>query len=142
MLLTDLRESFRSLRKQPRFLAVACLTLGLGIGAVTAIFSVVNGVLLTPLPYPQPDRLVNVWSSAPGVGYDRFGLSPDLFFFYRKHNAVLVNMALSQASRVNLTESGAPEVLNAARTTEAYFATLGVTFARGRAYTTDEDKPQ
>jgi len=80
-LLHDLREGTRSLRKHPRLLIVASLTLALGIGAVTSIFSVVNGVLLTPLPYPQPDRLANVWSSAPGVGYDQFPLSPDLYLF-------------------------------------------------------------
>ena len=62
---TDLRDGARTLRKQPRFLIVASLTLALGIGAVTSIFSVVNGVLFTPLPYPQADRLVNIWSTAP-----------------------------------------------------------------------------
>ena len=61
----DLRGGARSLRKQPRFLVVASLTLALGIAAVTSIFSVVNGVLFTPLGYPHADRLVNVWSSAP-----------------------------------------------------------------------------
>src|ERR671911_566475 len=112
-LIADFRDAVRLLAKQPRFLIVASLTLALGIGAVTSIFSVVNGVLLTPLPYPQPDRLVNVWSSAPGVGYDRFPLSPDLFLFYRKHNAVFADMAVYQGTRANLTESGAPEVLDA-----------------------------
>ena len=112
----DLREAVRLLVKQPRFLVVASLTLALGIGAVTSIFSVVNGVLLTPLPYPQPDRLVNIWSSAPGIGYDRFPVSPDLFFFYRRNNAVFDDMALYQGTRVNLTESGSPEVVDAALT--------------------------
>ena len=105
MLANDLRDAIRGLLKQPRFLIVASLTLALGIGAVTSIFSVVNGVLLTPLPYAQPDRLVNVWSSAPGVGYDELPLSPDLFLFYKKHNSVFDDMALYQASRANLSES-------------------------------------
>ncbi|MBA2302117.1 MAG: ABC transporter permease [Acidobacteria bacterium] len=141
-LVSDLREGIRSLRTQQRFLIVASLTLALGIGAVTAIFSVVNGVLLTPLPYPQPDRLVNLWSTAPGVGYDRFPVSPDLLLFYRKHNTVFENLALYQGSRVNLTESGSPEVVDAALTTHTYFSTLGVGFSRGRSYTEDEDKPE
>ena len=96
ILAADLREAGRTLLKQPRFLIVASLTLALGIGAVTAIFSVVNGVLFTPLPYPHADRLVNIWSTAPGLGYDQFPLSPDLFLFYRRHNQVFEDMALVQ----------------------------------------------
>jgi predicted permease len=141
-IVSDAREGLRTLLKQPRFLIVASLTLALGIGAVTSIFSVVNGVLLTPLPYRQPGRLVNVGSSAPGLGYDRFGLSPDLFLFYRRTNTVFDDMALYQGSRVNLTEAGAPEVVDAATTTHGYFSTLGVTFTRGRAYREDEDRPE
>ena len=141
-ILADLREAIRSLRKQPRFLTVAALTLALGIGAVTAIFSVVNGVLLQPLPYPHADRLVNVWSTAPGLGYDQFPLSPDLFLFYRRHNQVFEDMALMQSRRVNLTESGTPEVIDGLVTTHSYFATLEAGLGRGRAYSPDEDKPE
>ena len=140
MLQNDFRDAARSLRKQPRFLIIASLTLALGIGAVTAIFSVVNGVLFTPLPYPQPDRLVNIWSTAPGIGYDQFPVSPDLYFFYKKHNSVFDDMALYQATRANLTESGAPEVIGAGLTTHSYFSTLGVAFTHGRSYSADEDK--
>lgn len=125
MLLDDLRESARSLRKQPRFLIIASLTLALGVGAVTSIFSVVNGVLFKPLPHPQAERLANIWSTAPAIGYDQFPLSPDLFLFYRKHNTVFEDMALFQPRRANLTESGSPEVVEALVTTHSYFATLG-----------------
>lgn len=137
----DLRYALRTLRTQPRYFIVGSLTLALGIGAVTAIFSVVNGVLLTPLPYPNPDRLVNVWSSAPGIGYDRFPLSPDLFLFFRRHAQSFDDMALFERTRVNLTGSGSPEVLDASVATHTYFSTLGVAFSRGRSYTADEDKP-
>ncbi len=140
MLLDDVRDAIRGLIKQPRFLVVASLTLALGIGAVTAIFSVVNGVLLSPLPYPHADRLVNVWSSAPGLGYNQFPLSPDLFLFYQKHQQVFDDMALIDATRVNLTEGGAPEVVEAAVTTHSYFDTLGAGLSIGRAYTKEEDK--
>src|SRR5215213_10305459 len=140
-ILDDLREAARSLRKQPRFLLIASLTLALGIGAVTAIFSVVNGVLLEPLPYAHADRLVNVWSTAPGLQFDQFPVSPDLFLFYRRNNQVFEDMALFQARRVSITESGPPEVLDGAVTTYSYFDTLGIGFSRGRSYTAAEDKP-
>lgn len=139
-LLEDLRDAVRGLRKQPRFLLVASLTLALGIGAVTAIFSVVNGVLFSPLPYPHAERLANIWSTAPGLGYNQFPLSPDLFLFFSKHNAVFEDVALFNRNRVNLTESGSPEVVDAAIATHTYFSTLGVGFSHGRAYTADEDK--
>jgi predicted permease len=139
MFFDDLRESARTLLKQPRFLITASLTLGLGIGTVTSIFSVVNAVLLTPLPYSHSERLVNVWSTAPGLGYPQFPVSPDLFLFFKRHNHVFDDMALIQNRRANLTDAGTPEVVDASVTTQSYFATLGVPFARGRGYTTEED---
>jgi putative ABC transport system permease protein len=142
ILFDDLREATRALLKQPRFLLVASLTLALGIGAVTAIFSVVNGVLFSPLPYANANRLANIWSTAPGVGYDQFPLSPDLFFFYRRHNSVFEDMALIQPRGANLTETGSPEVVASAVTTHSYFATLGAAFSPGRSYTAEEDKPE
>jgi predicted permease len=137
----DLRDGARALWKQPRFTLVASLTLALGVGAVTAIFSVVNGVLLRPLPLPDADRVVNVWSNAPGLGYDQFPLSPDLYFFYARENAVFDRMAMFRRDRVNLTETGEPEVVESAVTTASYFPTLGVTPAIGRGYRDDEDRP-
>ena len=141
-MIDDFRDAGRSLRKQPRFLIIASLTLALGIGAVTAIFSVVNGVLLEPLPYPHANRLVNIWSTAPGLDFDQFPLSPDLFLFYRKHNQVFEDMALLQTRRVSITESGPPEVVDGAVTTYSYFATLGAGFSHGRSYGAEEDKPE
>jgi hypothetical protein len=118
------------------------LTLALGVAAVTVIFTVVNGVLLKPLPYPQADRLVNVWSSAPGIGYDQFPLSPDLFLFFKKHNSVFEDMAVYQRVRANVTEGGPPEVVDAAVTTHTYFPTLGVPFSKGRPFSAAEDRPE
>jgi len=138
---TDIRGAVRSLRKDLRFTLVASLTLALGVGAVTAIFSVVNGVLLRPLPLPEPDRIVNVWSTAPGLGYDQFALSPDLYYFYARNNTAFDEMAMFQPGRVNLTEQGQPEVVASAVTTANYFSTLGVTPVVGRSYRDDEDRP-
>jgi putative ABC transport system permease protein len=137
----DVREAGRALRKQPRFLLIASLTLALGIGAVTAIFSVVNGVLLKPLPYPDAERLVTIASTAPGLGYDRFPISPDLFLFYQRHSTVFDDMALFQRRRANLTQTGAPEVVDTAVTTHRYFGTLGAAFSRGRPYGASDDRP-
>ncbi len=141
LLAQDLRGATRTLMKEPRFTLVASLTLALGVGAVTSIFSVVNGVLLRPLPLPDPDRVVNVWSTAPGLGYDQFPLSPDLYYFYARNTTVFDQMAMFQRGRVNLTETGAPEVVDSAVTTANYFSTLGVTCTEGRAYREDEDRP-
>jgi predicted permease len=142
MLIADCRDAVRSLRTQPRFLIAASLTLALGIAAVTVIFSVVNGVLFSPLPYPHAERLVNIWSTAPGLGYDRFPLSPDLFLFYRRQNQVFEDMALYQGTRVSVTEGGPPEMVDAAVTTHSYFSTLGAGFSRGRPYSAEEDRPE
>ena len=97
--LGDAALAVRALRKQPRFTIVAALTLALGIGALTAIFSVVNGVLLQPLPYPNASRLVNIWSTAPGLGFNQFPLSPDLFLFFQKNNRNFEDMGLFQQRR-------------------------------------------
>ena len=134
--------TLRSLLKQPRFTIVAALTLALGIGAVTSIFSVVNGVLLKPLPYPNGDRLVNVWSHAPKLGYNQFPLSPDLFFVYERDNQVFERMTLFQRRRANLTGQGAPEVVESVVTTHNYFDTLGVRIEPGRPFTAKEDSPE
>jgi putative ABC transport system permease protein len=138
----DIREAVRLLRKQPRFLIVASLTLALGIGAVTAIFSVVNGVLLKPLPHPDADRLVTIGSTAPGLGYDRFPISPDLFLFYQRESRAFDQMAVFQRRRANLTQSGSPEVVDTAVTTHGYFPTLGASFSLGRPYTANDDRPE
>jgi predicted permease len=138
----DIREALRLLRKQPRFLVITSLTLALGIGAVTAIFSVVNGVLLKPLPYPNADRLVSIASTAPGLGYDRFPVSPDLFSFFQKESTVFDDTAIFQRRRANLTQSGSPEVVESAVTTHGYFPTLGATPPLGRAYAASDDVPE
>ncbi len=141
-ILDDIRDAVRVLRKQPRFLLIAALTLALGIGAVTSIFSVVNGVLLKPLPHPHADRLVSIASTAPGLGYDRFPLSPDLFMFYQRHASAFDDMALFQRRRANLTQTGSPEVVDLLVTTQRYFTTLGAGFPLGRSYVAEEDRPE
>ncbi len=137
--LSDVRMAVRTLLKQPRFSIVAALTVAIGVGAVTVIFSVVNAVLIQPLRFPNADRLVNIWSNAPGLGYDQFPLSPDLFLFFQKHQTGFEDMALRQRSRVNVIAGKAPQVVESASVTASYFATLGASFTRGRSFTPEED---
>ena len=139
-LVHDVRDAVRLLLKQPRFLVIASLTLALGLGAVTAIFSVVNGVLLKPLPYAHADRLVSIGSSAPGLGYDRFPLSPDLFLFYQKTTRCSRTWPSSSPGSSNLTQTGSPEVIESVVASHSYFSTLGIPFALGRPYSAAEDR--
>ena len=140
-ILDDARFALRSFVKQPRFALIASATLALGIGLVTAIFSVVNGVLLKPLPNPEPDRLVNIWSNAPGLGYDQFPLSPDLYYFYRAEHRGFSDMTMFTAQSVNLTGAGDPGVVPALTTTHTYFSTLGITPIAGATYGERDDQP-
>ena len=135
-------SALRTLLKQPRFTLVAAITLALGVGAVTSIFSVVNGILLKPLPYPNADRLVNVWSHAPKLGYPQFPLSPDLFFMYERDNQIFESMALFQRRRANLVGTSTPELAEVIQTTHNYFETLGTPVVQGRAYRLEEEGPQ
>jgi len=137
----DARVAVRSLAKAPRFTWVAVFTLALGIGANTAIFSVVNGVLLEPLPFEQSDRLVNVASTSPGLGYDRFPLSPDVYFAYERESTTLPEMALYQRMSGSLTDDGDPERVSGLIATHSLFSTLRVEPVLGRVYTADEDLP-
>ncbi|HEV2176676.1 MAG TPA: ABC transporter permease [Terriglobia bacterium] len=130
-LLHDLRYGLRTLAKNPGFTAVAVLTLALGIGANTAIFSVVNAVLLRPLPYPQPDRLVAVGQMWRGAG-DSF--SPADFLDLQAQNHVFEQMAAFKAESFNLATGDRPERLEGAVVTTNLFGVLGVRPFLGRGF--------
>ena len=134
----DVRYAARMLRKSPGFTAVAVLTLALGIGANTAIFSVINGVLLRPLPYPHPDRVVFLSESSRQVP----GMSISMADFddWRSMNSVFESMAPYQADSVTLTGHGEPQELQLRRITAGLFPTLGVKPILGRAITPEDDK--
>jgi predicted permease len=138
----DLKHATRSLARAPRFTTVAVFTLALGIGTNTAIFSVVDGILLEPLDFPESNELVNVWSTAPGLGYDQFPLSPDVFFFYQKESSAFSSMGIFRDAVANLTEVGEPERLQGTQASASVFATLGVTPALGRVWSEEEDLPE
>ena len=137
----DIRYAIRSLRKQPVFTLIAVLTLTLGIGANTAIFSLLYQVLLRPLPYPDPNRLVFVWNSYPLMGLPQASVSiPD--YLDRKTQApALEDATLFTGRTVNMTTQGQPEQLRALAVTPSFFATLRRQPSIGRAFQEDEAKP-
>ncbi|MDF2772858.1 MAG: hypothetical protein K0S86_2353 [Geminicoccaceae bacterium] len=140
-LFQDLRYSFRALARTPGFAVLAILTLALGIGANSAIFSVINGVILKPLGYPNPDQLVMITSQFPGLGFDKFWVSPPEYFELRERAKSFSEIGAYRATAVNLSEGEVPERVNAVNLTSTLFKTLGVPALRGRVFTEQEDLP-
>ena len=137
----DLRYGARMLIKRPGFTLVAVITLALGIGANTAIFSVVNAVLLRPLPYREPDRLVALWSARPERASTSRPVSTPDFEDWRAQNSVFEAMAAFPAvdtTGVTLTGHGEAEQLSTGYVTEDFFNLIGVQATLGRALATDE----
>ena len=139
-LLQDLRYALRQLFRSPGFAATAILTLALGIGANTAIFSVVQGVVLAPLPYPQPDRLVLVQQSRPNVQH--LDISYPDFLDWQRNSRSFEQMAALTWRDYNLTGPGTSEHLKGMEVSSGFFATLGVKLALGRELSASEDLPQ
>jgi len=138
----DLKYGCRMLLKNPGFAAVAVLTLALGIGANTAIFSVINAVLLRPLPYPHADRLVTFWGTNQSMGYSGPGTvcDPD-YAEWRKSSDAFEEMAGFRSEAANLTGVGEPARLMGWGTTASFFSLLGVRPALGAAFSPEEEKP-
>jgi putative ABC transport system permease protein len=136
-----LRLVSRRLSRAPLFTAVAVLTLALGIGANAAIFSVVNGVLLKPLPFTESDRLVGVWLSAPGLGFDRMNLSPAMYFTFREAGQTFADVGLWDNASVSVTGIGEPERVQALLVTDGTLGLLGVEPMIGRRFTREDDSP-
>jgi putative ABC transport system permease protein len=121
----DLRFGARMLRKNPGFTAVAILTLALGIGANTAIFSVVNALLLTPLRFKDPDRLVMVWENLRTGNNPENNISPANFLQWQEHNTVFEQMAAMYDDHLNLTGEGEPEQISYKGVSPNFFTLLG-----------------
>ena len=137
-LLQDLRYAIRQLLKNPGFTAVAVLTLALGIGACTAIFSIVDSVLLKPLPYDQPGQLVQVWE-APGPG-KRMYVSPGAFLDWRQHSTVFEALSLANDTDRNLTGDGDPERVSGLAMSANGLQILRARPFLGRTFAPDEDQ--
>jgi predicted permease len=136
----DLRYGARMLWKNPGFTLIAVITLALGVGANTAIFSVANTALLRPLPYQNPDELVMVWETAPKLGFPHNDVAPANFIDWRDQNRVFTQIAAFGGASLSLTGRGEPERIEGERVSASLFPLLGVTPALGRVFTEQEDR--
>jgi putative ABC transport system permease protein len=135
----DLKHSLRMFRQSPGFTAAAVAALALGIGANTAIFSVVNAVMLKPMPFPDPDRIVMFLNSSPqGSGS---AASPAKFQHYRQQSDVVQDVSAFRMGVVNYTAGAAPEQLRSGQVSADYFRLLGAPVVLGRTFNADEDRP-
>ncbi len=139
-LIKDIRYGIRGLLKRPGFTLVALITLALGIGANTAIFSVVNAVVLRPLPYSEPERLLTLWETMPGS--DRRSVAPGNFYDWRTQNKTFEDMAATFYANFNLTSDGEPERIDGATTTSNLMTMLGASAQLGRTFQADDDDHQ
>ncbi|MEO7295034.1 MAG: ABC transporter permease, partial [Candidatus Limnocylindria bacterium] len=134
----DLRHAFRSLLRAPAFSVVTILTLALGIGANTAIFSIVNGVILRPLGYPQPEQLMYLTTRFPAFGFDQFWVSPPEYFEYRELNQSFAAVGAFTTTEVNLTAGDRPIRARSASVDDALLTALGVQPEQGRLFSKGE----
>jgi putative ABC transport system permease protein len=137
----DIRYGVRLLRRSPGFTTLAVLTIGLGIGANSAIFSVINGVVRKPLAYPGSDRLMFITSQFPTLNFNKFWISPPEYFDFKEHTKAFVHVAAYTTGAQNLSEGDRPERVNAAFVTANMFDVLGVRPTRGSAFTGEQDRP-
>ncbi|HKP11772.1 MAG TPA: ABC transporter permease, partial [Blastocatellia bacterium] len=137
----DLSFGFRMLAKRPGFAAVAILSLAIGIGANSAIFSVANALLLHPLPYEDADRLAILWSRSPGLNVAQDWFSPGQYLDVKTQNTVFEGTAVTIGQSFNLTGQGTPERVDGARASSSLFPLFGVQAALGRVFLPEEDEP-
>src|SRR5712691_6781535 len=139
-LLKDIRYGIRSLLKRPGFTAIAVITLALGIGANTAIFSVINAVFLRPLPYHEPERLVTIWEQSPQRGMYQMPVSFANLRDWADQNHTFEQISAYTFTNLNLTGAGEPARLSAVRSSANLFSLIGAAPQLGRTFLPEEDK--
>jgi hypothetical protein len=137
----EVRHSLRRLGRSPLFTAVAIVTLAVGIGANSAIFSIVNGVLLKPLPFDDPERLVGVWHKAPGLGFGELNQSPAFHLNYREENRVFEDIGMWSSGAVAVTGLAEAERVEVLRVTDSVLPILRVQPVLGRTFSAEDDSP-
>jgi predicted permease len=139
MFTDQLVQVLRRLSRAPLFTAITLLTLAIGVGANTVIFSVVEGVLLKPLPYPHPEQLIGVWHTAPGIGLKELNMAPSIYFIDREQSTALQDIGVYDGDSLNVTGAGQPEHVRGLDVTDGTLPILGVTPALGRLFTRRDD---
>jgi predicted permease len=137
----QLKQVLRRLGRAPLFTAITLITLAIGVGANTVIFSVVEGVLLKPLPYPHPEQLIGVWHTAPGIGLKELNVAPSIYFINREQSATLQDIGAYDDDSFSVTGSGEPEHVSGMDVTDGTLPILGVVPALGRLFTREDDLP-
>ena len=135
------RETFRKLRRSPGFTLLALFTLAVALGANVAVFSLVHGILVQPLPYPESDRLAGVWLRAPGLAPGTFQLSEATYLLSRESDELFDELGISRRLAVNVLQDGEPQRLEAARVTPSVLSVLGMRPHLGRTFTEAEQRP-
>jgi predicted permease len=141
MFTDQLRQVLRRLGRAPLFTLITLITLAAGVGANTVIFSVLEGVLLKPLPYPHSEQLIGVWHTAPGVGIKELNMSPSIYFIDREQNSTLQDIGAYRGDSLSVTGAGEPEQVRGLDVTDGTLPILGVRPALGRLFTRDDDSP-
>ncbi len=136
-----LKQVLRRLGRSPMFTIVTLITLAAGIGANTAVFSVIEGVLLKPLPYPNPSRLVGVWHKAPGLNLPLMDMAPSTYFIYREQGRTFQDIGLYQGDSVSVTGLDQPEQVSALDVTDGVLPILGIPPMLGRWFSRTDDTP-
>jgi predicted permease len=138
---SQLVQIFRRLRRAPMFTFITLLTLAAGVGANTAVFSVLQGVLLKPLPYPHPEQLVGVWHTAPAFNLPRLNMAPSNYFIYREQNRTFQGIGIYRTNSVSITGVGEPEQVLVLQVTDGILPILGVSPLLGRNFSPHDDSP-
>jgi predicted permease len=141
LLRNELIQLFRRLRRVPLFTVVTLITLAAGVGANTAVFSVLESVLLKPLPYPKPNELIGVWHAAPGINIPNLNMAPSNYFIYREQNKSFQDVGVYQYDSVSVTGMAEPEQVSDLLVTDGILPLLGASPALGRIFTKQDDSP-
>ena len=139
--LQQLKQVLRRLRLSPLFTTITLITLAAGIGANTLVFSVVEGVLLKPLPYTEPDRLVGVWHTAPGIQIKDLNMAPAHYFVYREQGKSFQDVAMYQGDSLSVTGVNEPQQVDALDVTDTLLPLLGVAPVAGRLFSSEDAQP-